>query len=62
MMNTKKIAILFLLIFILFSAISVISADDDKSYTIDQAFINLTVMDNGLLSVDEIYQFSNKYL
>ncbi len=58
MMNTKKIAILFLLIFILFSAISVISADDDKSYTIDQAFINLTVMDNGLLSVDEIYQFS----
>ncbi|MBQ7928256.1 MAG: DUF2207 domain-containing protein, partial [Methanobrevibacter sp.] len=47
-----------LLIFILFSTITLVSADDDKSYSIDHAFIELTVGNNGLLHVDEIYDYT----
>ncbi len=44
---------------VLFSAIAVVSADDDdKSYSIKQAFIELTVGDDGLLHVDEIYNYA----
>lgn len=58
-MNVKKTLCIILLIFILFSTISLVSADnDDKSYKIDQAFIELTVGNNGLLHVDEIYDYT----
>ena len=35
-----------------------VSADDDRSYTIDQAVVELTVGSNGLLHVDERYDYS----
>lgn len=35
-----------------------VSADDDRSYTIPHALINLTVGNNGLLHVDERYDYS----
>jgi uncharacterized membrane protein len=57
-MNVKKTFCIILLIFVLFSALSVVSADDDKSYSIDQAFLELTVGSNGLLHVDEVYDYS----
>ena len=57
-MNVKKTLCIILLIFILFSTITLVSADDDRSYSIDQAFIELTVGNNGLLHVDEIYDYT----
>ena len=57
-MNVKNTFIIILLFLILFSAISVVSADDDRSYTIDNAFIDLTVENNGLLHVDERFDYS----
>ena len=57
-MNVKKTLCIILLIFILFSTITLVSADDDKSYSIDHAFIELTVGNNGLLHVDEIYDYT----
>ena len=35
-----------------------VSADDDRSYSIDQAIVELTVGSNGLLHVDERYDYS----
>ena len=35
-----------------------VSADDDRSYTIDYAIVELTVGSNGLLHVDERYDYS----
>ena len=57
-MNVKKTFCIILLILVLFSAITVVSADDDRSYSIPQAFIDLTVEDNGLLHVDEQYDYT----
>lgn len=57
-MNVKKTFCIILLFFVLFSTVALVSADDDKSYTIDQAFIELTVESNGLLHVDEIYDYN----
>jgi uncharacterized membrane protein len=57
-MNVKKTFCIILLIFVLFSALSVVSADDDRSYSIDQAFLELTVGSNGLLHVDEVDDYS----
>ncbi|WP_405274014.1 DUF2207 domain-containing protein [Methanobrevibacter sp.] len=57
-MNVKKAFCIILLFFILFSTIALVSADDDKSYTIDHAFIELTVGSNGLLHVEEIYDYT----
>ena len=57
-MNVKRTLCIILLIFILFSTVTIVSADDDKSYSIDQAFIELTVGNNGLLHVDEIYDYT----
>ena len=57
-MNVKKTFCIILLFLILFSTISFVSADDDRSYSIDQAFIELTVGSNGLLHVDERYDYS----
>ena len=57
-MNVKKTFCIILLFLVLFSTASFVSADDDRSYTIDQAFIELTVGNNGLLHVDEKYDYS----
>lgn len=57
-MNVKRTFCIILLIFILFSTVTLVSADDDKSYTIDQAIIELTVGSNGLLHVDESFDYS----
>lgn len=57
-MNVKKTLCIILLIFILFSALSAVSADDDNSYSIEQAFVELTIGSNGLLHVDEIYDYT----
>ena len=57
-MDVKKTFTVILLFLLLFSTLSADTADDDESYTIDQAFINLTVENNGLLHVDERYDYS----
>ena len=57
-MNVKRTFCIILLLFVLFSTISLVSADDDRSYSIEQAFIELTVGNNGLLHVDERYDYS----
>ena len=57
-MNVRRTFCIILLIFILFSTLTFVSADDDRSYTIDQAFIELTVGNNGLLHVDEQYDYA----
>ena len=57
-MNVKKTFCIILLALLLFSAVSTVSADDDRSYSIPQAFIDLTVESNGLLHVDETYDYT----
>ena len=57
-MNVKKTFCIILLFLLLFSAVTVVSADDDRSYSITQAFIDLTVENNGLLHVEEQYDYT----
>ena len=57
-MNVKNAFIIILLFLLLFSTISATSADDDRSYSIDRAFVELTVGSDGLLHVDERYDYS----
>ena len=57
-MNVKKTFTIILLFLLLFSTLSAVSADDDRSYTIDHAFVDLTVGSDGLLHVDERYDYS----
>ena len=57
-MNVKNAFTIILLFLILFSAVSAVSADDDRSYTIDRAFIDLTIGSDGLLHVNERYDYS----
>lgn len=57
-MNVKKTFTIILLFLLIFSTLSAVAADDDRSYTIDQAFIELTVGNDGLLHVDERYDYS----
>ena len=57
-MNVKKTLCIILLFLVLLSAISLVSADDDKHYSINQAYVELTVGSNGLLHVDEIYDYT----
>ncbi len=57
-MNVKKTFVIILLFFILFSTISAVSADDDRSYSINQVITDLTVENNGLLHVEEQYDYS----
>lgn len=57
-MNAKKSFIIILLFLILFSSISIASADDDRSYTIDHALIDLNIENNGLLHVEEQLDYS----
>ena len=59
-MNVKHAFIILLLFLILASAVTMVSADDDKSYTIDNALINLTIHSNGLLHVEENLKYSFK--
>ena len=59
-MDRNKGFITILIFLTLFLAISTASADDDKSYTIDQAFIDLTVGSSGLLHVDEQFDYTFK--
>jgi len=56
-MDAKKTFCIILLFLILFSALSAVSADDDHKYEIAQAFIELTIENDGLLHVDEIYDY-----
>ena len=56
-MNIKRALCIILLFLLLFSAISVVSAED-RSYTIDHAIMELTVENNGLLHVNEQYHYS----
>ena len=57
-MNVKKTFTIILLFLLLFSTLSAVAADDDRSYSIDRAFVDLTVESNGLLHVDERYDYS----
>lgn len=57
-MNVKKTFCIILLFLFLFSTLTLVSADDDRSYTIDQAFIDLTIGNDGLLHVDEQYDYA----
>ena len=57
-MNVKKTFTIILLFLLLFSTFSAVTAGDDRSYTIDRAFVDLTVESNGLLHVDERYDYS----
>ena len=57
-MNVKQVFGIILLFLILFSTVSMVSADDDRSYSIDQAIVELTVGSNGMLHVDERYDYS----
>ena len=57
-MNVKNTFIIILLFLLLFATLTTVSADDDRSYTIDHAFIDLNVGSNGLLHVDERYDYS----
>ena len=57
-MNVKKTFTIILLFLLIFSTLSAVAADDDRSYTIDQAFIELTIGNDGLLHVDERYDYS----
>lgn len=57
-MNVKKTFCIILLALLLFSALGAVSADDDRSYSITQAFIDLTVENNGLLHIDETYDYT----
>ena len=57
-MDVKKTFTIILLFLLLFSTLSAVAADDDRSYSIDQAFVNINVESNGLLHVDERYDYS----
>lgn len=57
-MNVKKTFTIILLFLILFSTLSAVAADDDRSYSIDQASVDLTIGSDGLLHVDEMYDYS----
>ncbi|MDO5860587.1 MAG: DUF2207 domain-containing protein [Methanobrevibacter sp.] len=57
-MNVKKTLCIILLFLLLFSTMSMAAADDDRSYSIPNAFVDLTVRNNGLLHVEEQYDYS----
>ncbi len=55
-MNFKKLILITGIVFVLFSTLAMVSADD--SYSISQANIDLTVGNNGLLHVGESYVYN----
>lgn len=57
---TKKITVLlifFFLIIALYLIFIPISNNNSKSYEINNSYINLEVQDNGLLKVQEVYEY-----
>lgn len=56
-MNNRRVLGIIFLFLILISAISLVSAED-HSYSIEHSWIDLTVASNGLLHVNETYQYS----
>ena len=59
-MTIRKTFCIIMLFLILFSTLSFVSADDDdRSYSITQAFVDLTVGKDGLLHVEEEYDLSH---
>ena len=60
-MKIKKIIYIILLFLLLFSTLTLVSADDDdRSYTIDWGHIDLDVGNNGMLHVNETYYYTFK--
>ncbi|MDO5824173.1 DUF2207 domain-containing protein [Methanobrevibacter sp.] len=58
-MTIRKTFCIIMLFLILFSTLSCVSADDDdRSYSITHAFVDLTVGKDGLLHVEEEYDYS----
>ena len=57
-MNVKKTFVIILLFLLLFTTVASVSADDDRSYSIEHAVLDLTVFNNGLLHVEESYDYS----
>lgn len=58
-MVNKKIITIFLLLFLITSTISCVYADDDdRSYSITQAVIDLIVDTNGMVHVNETFDYS----
>ena len=57
-MNVKKAFCIVLLFILLFSTINSISASEDRSFHIDHALIDLTINNDGLLHVDEEYDYT----
>jgi uncharacterized membrane protein len=56
-MNNRRVLGIIFLFLILISAISLVSAED-RSYSIEHSWIDLTVGSNGLLHVNETFQYS----
>lgn len=46
-MNVKKTFVIILLFLLLFTTVASVSADDDRSYSIEHAVLDLTVFNNG---------------
>ncbi|MDL2246952.1 DUF2207 domain-containing protein [Methanobrevibacter sp. OttesenSCG-928-K11] len=57
-MNKKIIGILLISLFLFSTIPSVFSDDNDKSYSIKNADFDLTIFENGLLHVQESFQYS----
>lgn len=58
-MVNKKIITIFLLLFLITSTINCVYADDDdRSYSITQALINIVVDTNGMLHINETFNYS----
>lgn len=55
-MNFKKLFLILCLFLVLFSAVTLVSAEN--SYTISKAHIDLCILDDGLLQVDESYVYN----
>ena len=58
-MLNKKIVTIFLLLFLITSTIScVYEDDDDRSYSITQALVDIIVDTNGMLHINETFDYS----
>ncbi|WP_299522371.1 DUF2207 domain-containing protein [uncultured Methanobrevibacter sp.] len=58
-MVNKKIITIFLLLFLIISSVSCVYADDDdRSYSITQALMDIVVDTNGMLHINETFDYS----
>ena len=57
-MNVKKAFCIIFILILLFSTATLVSASDDRSYSIENALIDLTVQSNGMLHVEEEYDYT----